>query len=638
MKTVPLPRPLQLPADPVPPIPEPETLLHRERASGAAWHLAGRRVQLRVSGLGGVERVDLDGSPAATGMALAGLTGANLSIAPRGYRRECFAGGATVMERVVVPEMLPGTVIQWDFTAAPNRPERVTLHAALLPGDPPAGAPETEVSAHTAPGVVWTARGDRGLLLVTPFAATGDPVAAGARPGASAITEPSLVPGPEAVLLEWELPVPDDGVLTLLVQSAPPEGRWTSPRALAGVEAHHTRGEAAAVGRDEPGVRPGTGVDEMDEGITRARGWLRHRLLTRPGAPRSIHPLPAVTVAPALGGEPLEDRDWETPCTPWHTPGSEAAWSSMAAAAAGEWEAAEGALDALSWDAPAERLTACMALASFMLWTGEAGPLRARSRQLVELAGDSGWYTGIAPTAFRGVRDALASAAEAAELAELHETVKAMPLPVALPGVGSGHSGRALPMAAPASGPAGGPGTDAPQLPSLLRLGRHGITPAARLREAALLRSLLGEISAEPSRAGNGSAPRAMLHLVGGLLGAVPDATFGRLDLSPLFPGHWTGFRISGLRAGEGTLALSYQRSGGEARWEITPELGSVPITVNFEPWFPFPTVARCLVDGQEAELESVSAEGWTRVKVQVPADGARTLVVAAGEGSPPTG
>jgi hypothetical protein len=310
----------------------------------------------------------------------------------------------------------------------------------------------------------------------------------------------------------------------------------------------------------------------------------------------------------------------------------------MAAAAAGEWEAAEGALDALSWDAPAESLTACMALATFMLWTGEAGPLKARSGQLLELAGDARWYAEIPPTAFRGIRDALASAAEAAELTELHEAVKAMPLPVALPAGGAGPSGRTLPMAGLAAETAGGHGTDAPPLPSLLRLGRHGVTPAARLREAALLRSILGQIAAEPSRAGDGSAARAMLHLVGGLLGAVPDATFGRLDLSPLFPGHWTGFRISGVRAGEGTLALSYQRSDGEARWEITPELGSVPITVNFEPWFPFPSVARSFVDGQEAELESVSAQGWTRVKVQVPADGARTLVVAAGEGSMPTG
>jgi hypothetical protein len=270
-----------------------------------------------------------------------------------------------------------------------------------------------------------------------------------------------------------------------------------------------------------------------------------------------------------------------------------------------------------------------MALAAFMLWTGEAGPLKARVDQLMELAGDSGWYGDIPPTAFAGIRDALASAAEAAELTQLHEAVKAMPLPTPTSAGGSGQPSRRLPMAGGSSTGTPGPAADA--LPSLLRLGRHGITPAARLREANLLRSLLGEISASPSRAGDGSAPRAILHLMGGLLGAVPDATFGRLDLSPLFPSHWTGFRLSGVRAGEGTLALSYQRTDGTARWEITPELGSVPITVNFEPWFPFSSISRCLVDGNEAELESVSVDGWTRVKVQVPADGVRTLVVEAG-------
>lgn len=621
VNTVPPPRPIQLPPSPVPLIPEPETLLHRERASGAAWHLAGRRAQLRLSGLGGVEGIDLDGRSVTGRVALADLTGANLSLAPRGYRRECFAGPASVMERVVVPEMLPGVVIQWDFSSAATRPGLVTLQATLLPGHGPAeDASENadgEVAVHTDPGLIWMARGDLGVLLMAPHLA-----AAGTDAGE--LPEPSLIEGAEAVLLEWALPVPEDGLITVLLQFAPREGRWTSPRALAGVEAHHIRGEAAAIGRDEPGIRPGTGVEEMDEGITWARTWLRHRLLTRPRSARSVHPLPAPTYLPSLAGEPLPDTEWETPASIWNTPGSEAAWTAMAAAAAGEWEAAEGALDALAWGTPAERLSGFMALAAFMLWTGDAGPLKARVPQLMALARDSSWYGEIPPTAFAGIRDALASAAEAAELSELHEAVKAMPLPVP---ASSGGSGRRLPMAGGSA--AGSPAVDV--LPSLLRLGRHGITPAARLREANLLRTLLGEIASEPSRVGDGSAARAIMHLVGGLLGAVPDATFGRLDLSPLFPGHWTGFRLSGVRAGEGTLALSYQRTDDTARWEITPELGSVPITVNFEPWFPFPSVSRCLVDGNEAELESVSVDGWTRVKVQVPADGVRTLVVEAG-------
>lgn len=635
MKTVSLPRPLQLPNAPVPVIAEPEALLHRERATGAIWHLAGRRTQLKASGLNGVEGMDADGQSALGPLSLVGLTGANLSIAPRGYRRECFLGAASVMERVVVPEMLPGIVVQWDFRSASVRPDQVTVRATLLPAavrtdplhdgtevtgidgagaDDPGADTGTEGGVHTDSGVLWVARGDQGVLLTVPA------------PTHDSDTPPAqATAGPTAVLVEWVLDVPEDGVLTLLVQGAPPERRWTSPRALAGVDAHHTRGEAAAVGRDEPGIRPGTGVDEMDEGIARARTWVRHRLLARPGSPRSVHTPPPVSYVPSLSGEPLTNETWETPASFWTAPGTEAAWIAMAAAAAGEWEASEGALDRLSWEGAHQRLTAFQALANFVLWTGEAAPLKARADLLSALSEDTEWYAGVAPSAFAGVRDALASAAEAAELKDLHELVKGMPLPVQADGGGGG--GRRLPMA----GGGGAAPEAALKLPALLRLGRHGISPRARLKEAALLRSLLGEIAADPSQVGSGSGASALVHLVHGMLGAVPDAVFGRLDLSPLFPGNWTGFRISGLRAGEGTLAVSYQRTGDTARWEIAPELGSVPITVNFEPWFPFPSVGRALVDGQEAELESVSVDGWTRVKVQVPADGVRTLVVESG-------
>jgi len=121
-----------------------------------------------------------------------------------------------------------------------------------------------------------------------------------------------------------------------------------------------------------------------------------------------------------------------------------------------------------------------------------------------------------------------------------------------------------------------------------------------------------------------------------GVLGAVPDAAYGRLTLSPLLPAHWTRFTARGVRAGEGALEVAYDRDGEYVRWTLRPLEGSVPLMVVFEPWQPLSRLRSVRVDGAPAELDVLEQEGWSRVKVQLPADAVRVLELQGESLSPP--
>ena len=129
-----------------------------------------------------------------------------------------------------------------------------------------------------------------------------------------------------------------------------------------------------------------------------------------------------------------------------------------------------------------------------------------------------------------------------------------------------------------------------------------------------------------------GSGVLAALELVKGMMGAVPDATFSRLALSPLLPPSWTAFRIRGLRTGEGILQLDYEREGDRALWTLVPREGSVPLTAIFRPWLPWSRITSVRVDDQEAALDVEAVDGWSRLQVQIPVDGEHTVEVV-GEG-----
>jgi len=204
------------------------------------------------------------------------------------------------------------------------------------------------------------------------------------------------------------------------------------------------------------------------------------------------------------------------------------------------------------------------------------------------------------------VRNAVAAAAEAAGLSSLASRA----------GASASSGGRRLPVVGAASEP----------LPLLLADGRADVPVATRLAEALAVREGLEGACRDPAGDTRAMAPFVSGGLVHGVLGAVPDATYGRLTLSPLLPPHWTRFGARGIRCGEGELEMAYGREGPHVRWTLRPGQGSVPLMVIFEPWQPIRRIGSLRVDGEEAELDVDGQDGWSRVRLQLPVDRERVV------------
>ncbi|MGB1658487.1 MAG: hypothetical protein ACPHO4_14200, partial [Longimicrobiales bacterium] len=108
-------------------------------------------------------------------------------------------------------------------------------------------------------------------------------------------------------------------------------------------------------------------------------------------------------------------------------------------------------------------------------------------------------------------------------------------------------------------------------------------------------------------------------------LGLSPDAPVGRLRLAPRMPTHLTSFVAAGIRIGDGTIRMTYERAGNAVLYSLEPERIGVPPLLVFEPSV-HSAVAAVTVDGRVAELDMRSDGGRTIVPVQLPLDGVRTL------------
>lgn len=586
----------------VPALPAPERLAHASRADGALHELSARRVRVGLTGVGGLRWLEGDGIPLAGKVGLQAATGANLLVAPRATRRELFGPAGGMLEALQLPEALPGVILQWSRTG-PGAGAEATLELLLLPEEG-GGKERAPTLIHAAPGLLWLAREDRGVLVLLP----GEE------------STPELEAGPQGVGVRFPLTLPGgDTPLTLLLQSAPPSGGWTAPGALAGVQAHHRRGEAAAWGEGEGGLVVETGVAELDGGVRRVRGWLRDRVRTRPGRDPDVHPV-RPDPAEAFPGTDLGRA------ASLLGPGTGAGWLALAAAASGDREAGRSALASLEWDTPAARLLSAAALARWTAWTGETSPLEEAWDRIGGLLADPAQLEGVPGEALEAVRRALTSAGEAASLP---------PLPEARPG-----RTRRLPVLGGASAGNGAP--PEPAVPArrfllgLLSGGREGVSPELRVAEALSAREGLGRMEGAPHLLASGVGALALLGVVHGILGVDPDAPFGRVGLSPLLPPHWTRFRAEGLRVGDASLGLDYLREGTRVRWTLTPREGSVPVMAVFQPWLPLQGIGAVQVDGEPAQVEVQEAgPAWARISLQLPVDRVRTVEVEGGPVSP---
>ncbi|MDT8342334.1 MAG: hypothetical protein RQ751_12545, partial [Longimicrobiales bacterium] len=350
--------------------------MHAARADGALYELASRRVRVLLTGTRGVERVEGDGTGLAADVRIATAAGANLLVGPRAAVRECFTRAGSLREAVQLPHALPGAVLQWAAPRDGSGAGGLRLDFRLLPDADPG-----PLRLHRAPGLLWAARGDAGVLACLP--------------GAASLPEVRCEGG--ALEVAWELPPATPGTpATLLLQAAPPEGGWTSLEALAAVAAHHRLGEDHAAGAGEAGVEVETGVAALDEGVRWIRAWLRDRVWERPGAPPELRPLTAplpplppvarstLPMLPALPALPELDADLARPGVPpllpaelaaWAGPELVPAWVAVAAAASGDREAARAALISLpDGGSPRGTRLAEAARRHWTAWTGEAPP------------------------------------------------------------------------------------------------------------------------------------------------------------------------------------------------------------------------------------------------------------------------
>lgn len=576
-----LPPSLRLPTTAVPPVPAPEALVHAMRADAREWSMSARRARVRLTGLSGVRGIEGDGAPLSGAVEVVGATGANLLLGPRTTRREVVIPGGALHETVVVPDALPGVVLQWS-TPAPSGPRELPLRIEL-----PAGPQEGHL--HRGAGTLWVGRPTAGVLLHAP----------------GCDVEPEMVRDGEDWVVRWDLPL-RDGPATLLVMAAPEGTRWASPTALSGATAHYRRGEIMARGEGEPGVELDTGVDALDQGILWTRAWLRDRLLTPAGADPRIHDSGSLVGI----GEGLPEEAGG--------PEDAAAWMARAASATGDWEAARGALAVLQWNTAWQRLHSSLALARYTAWTGDGRPLEAAAGPVRASFSEPAGLEGMPEAVAVAVWETVQAAAEAVEVAELSGLPRPAPRPT--------NPSRALPVLGSGPPPATVP-TPSSEHPWLARLGFVQVADSV-----VRARTRLGEVTADPVSLGDGRGATAALELVEGMLGAIPDATFSRLALSPLLPPSWTAFRVRGLRTGEGILQVDYLREADRAVWTLVPREGSVPLTAIFRPWLPWSRVESVRVDDQEAALDVDVSGGWSRLQVQIPVDGEHTVeVIGAG-------
>ncbi len=608
-----LPRHVRLSTAALPPLAAPERLAHPRRADDSILELSARRVRVGITGTGGIRFLEGDGVALTGPVRAHGAAGANLLAGPRGARRECFTPSGGLLESVQLPENLPGALVQWTRTGPapdPSAPLEITVElppSARRRGGRPGSGPDQgpiPIQYHRAPGLLWVAWADRGVLMISP--------------GSDHL--PELTHPEGALVARWRFPLAQGDPVGLLLQAAPPGASWTSPGALAGAAAHYRRGEDASWGEGEPGLVLDTGVEAMDDGLRWCRAWIRDRLLASPGAPPRVHPVRVMDPGDSPGQEDYGDP---TPSGPdLFGPRGGAAWLAMAAAASGDREAGRAALGSLGWSPRAVGIMNAVALARWVAWTGETAPLERWREQVLETFRDPSDLDDLGGSMVRAVRNQVAAAGEAmgdAPLTALRLGDADADLQPAL--------GRRLPMV--------GPGWEPDRTPLLLRDGRAGVSRPRRLEEALAMRRAMTRILQDPRSLGEGTAVLAILHLVLGVLGAEADALYGRITLSPLLSPRWTTFRLEGLRVGEGVIDLSYQRTGALAEWRLRPRTGSVPVTMVFQPWFPLGRLRTVRVDGEPVDVDTERDSGWARIALQLPLDATRSVEVEGEEVSP---
>jgi glycogen debranching enzyme len=116
--------------------------------------------------------------------------------------------------------------------------------------------------------------------------------------------------------------------------------------------------------------------------------------------------------------------------------------------------------------------------------------------------------------------------------------------------------------------------------------------------------------------------------VVGGMLGAEPDAFHNRLRLRPQLPDSWERCEFRNLRVGDAAVTLRFERDLDRFRYRVVQEQGAAPLTLLLEPIVAARALRIARVNGQPATLSPQSFAGRLIVPVQLVLDAERVLEI----------
>ncbi|MGD2068152.1 MAG: hypothetical protein PVI57_05660 [Gemmatimonadota bacterium] len=531
----------------------------------------------------GVSTVAADGRPILLDPLLdPGLDGAapatNAIVAPRELRRELLSGGRSVIETVLLSGRFPAAVVQW--TAGPGEPTPLSL-GFRLPGD---------VVVHRRRGGMLRADGAGGpirLIHVSPPP-----------------TEWSL--GADG-RVRMRVPAPPGMPVTLLAAQA--DDHAGAAAALAAVARARVVERRAGAAASAPGaVALHSGVPELDEPLR----WAIARLDGGPPAPSEALRCALLALGRAAAGLHRRAREAVEGIAP------DDPWALVARAWVAGWTGWPG-----RW-APDE----VRRRAGGLLPATRSGSVEKRvlARAAVAAAGDVLDALGDRPGAGR-LRAALPAAPVEGLAGLQHPLATALGVPISPTGPthvrpGPDPAGPAVPagLDAWALFAAGRPEEGHPRLRQYLARAFADATGCWRRAPGST------DLD-DPAAAA--LVPVLLLH---GVLGARPDAPFGRLRLAPALPAHRTRFDVTGIRLGGSVLELSCRVREGRHTFVLRPTAGRVPTTLVFEPSVAGP-VESVEVDGATAEVAPERGGGRTRVSLQIPLDQERRVTLVGTDG-----
>jgi hypothetical protein len=604
-------------------------------ADGKLFSLTGRRGTAWGTGLRGIEELrvaDWIVRDLLTGLGPA----SNVLVDPASVRRELVAKDGTALETLLLAQRVPVAILQWSRPVGRSDALELELSCTLtcdLPGE-----------------LTPDASGDRLTVTLRPtHSVTGSRTAiifARPTPERWEVRREG-----SALVVRVHLRVTSDAALSVMLAAADsPTEHAANVRVMSNPRTEEVRVDQSMATSRAERLALHTGVAELDEGLEWAKARLRGAVAEETNGRRMRRG--------GAGCAPAPEWSASSPTSPF-TPEAEACWIALGALASGEPEPAEVVLEGDITSAYHILLAA-----RYVAWTGS-------EQRLFEHAGRLD--AGVASGAAHGAPDAAIRIA-LRELADAWESVgdrkRAADIRAHVPSADARTHGRRLPLLGEASEDPREEDLVEAMLTNEARTSFRapGWEPGGGLerglRAWALLRSgdpelgysLLREHLASGFRGGfgmwseaadvepNGVEPAACADhtasaalvpcaLLFGLLGAVADAPLARMRLAPRLPAAWKSFEVTGIRAGDASLSLRYERENQRHTFRIRQDDGRIPIMLVFEPEVPAARIDDALVDGPAADLTRTSRRGRSGVRVQLPLASERVITLIGERG-----